>query len=159
MCGKLLQSYLSLCNPVDYSPPVSSVHGILQARILERVAISFSRGCCKPRDQTCIFCLLHWQTDSFPLVPSGKPSGFHISLTFLIPKEWARFFTTWRSFFDIPSWLCLVTSGVGRKCHFPSPVPVSHPRPLHPPVQAASIRSPQWLQRAGAASLSSVWWY
>ena len=33
-----------LCNPVDYSPPGSSVHGILQARILQQVAISFSRG-------------------------------------------------------------------------------------------------------------------
>ena len=34
----------TLCNPVDCSPPGSSVHGILQARILEWVAISFSRG-------------------------------------------------------------------------------------------------------------------
>ena len=33
-----------LCDPVDYSPPGSSIHGILQARILEWVAISFSRG-------------------------------------------------------------------------------------------------------------------
>ena len=36
------QSCLTLCNPMDCSPPGSSVHGILQARILERVAISFS---------------------------------------------------------------------------------------------------------------------
>ena len=35
------QSYLTLCNPMDYSPPSSSVHGILQARIQEWVAISF----------------------------------------------------------------------------------------------------------------------
>ena len=34
----------TLCDPVDYSPPGSSIHGILQARILEQVAISFSRG-------------------------------------------------------------------------------------------------------------------
>ena len=38
------QSCLTLCNPLDCSPPGSSVHGILQARILEQVAISFSRG-------------------------------------------------------------------------------------------------------------------
>ena len=38
------QSRLTLCNPMDYSPPGSSVHGILQAGILEWVAISFSRG-------------------------------------------------------------------------------------------------------------------
>ena len=35
---------LTLCDPMDYSLPVSSAHGILQARILEWVAISFSRG-------------------------------------------------------------------------------------------------------------------
>ena len=39
-----LQSCLTLCDPVDSSPPGSSVHGILQARILEWVAVSFSRG-------------------------------------------------------------------------------------------------------------------
>ena len=42
----------TLCDPVDYSPPGSSVHGILQARILEWVAISFSRGSSRPKDQT-----------------------------------------------------------------------------------------------------------
>ena len=40
--AKSLQSCLTLCDPVDCSPPGSSVHGILQARILEWVAISFS---------------------------------------------------------------------------------------------------------------------
>jgi len=40
--AKLLQSCMSLCNPMDCSPPGSSVHGTLQARILEWVAISFS---------------------------------------------------------------------------------------------------------------------
>ena len=38
-CAKVLQSSLTLCNPMDCSPPESSVHGILQARILEWVAI------------------------------------------------------------------------------------------------------------------------
>ena len=44
------QSRPTLCNPVDCSPPGSSVHGILQARILEWVAVSFSRGSSQPRD-------------------------------------------------------------------------------------------------------------
>ena len=44
ICAKSLQSCLTLCDPMDYSPPGSSVHGILQARILEWVAIFFSRG-------------------------------------------------------------------------------------------------------------------
>ena len=39
-----MQSCLTLCDPMDCSPPESSVHGISQARILEWVAISFSRG-------------------------------------------------------------------------------------------------------------------
>ena len=42
--SEVAQSCPTLCDPVDCSPPGSSVHGILQARILEWVAISFSRG-------------------------------------------------------------------------------------------------------------------
>ena len=41
----------TLCDPIDFSPPGSSFHGILQARILEWVAISFSRGSFQPRDR------------------------------------------------------------------------------------------------------------
>ena len=61
---------LSLCDPMDCSPPGSSVYGISQARILEWVAISFYRGFSQLRDRThvsCIFCiggwiLYHWAT-------------------------------------------------------------------------------------------------
>ena len=45
------------CNPMDCSPPGSSVHGISQARILEWVATSFSRGSSRPRDQTQVCCI------------------------------------------------------------------------------------------------------
>ena len=48
------QSCLTLCNPMDCGPPGSSVHGILQARILEWVAIPFSRGSFRPRDRTWV---------------------------------------------------------------------------------------------------------
>ena len=51
------QSYLTLCDSVDYSPSGSSVHGILQARILEWVAIPFSRGSSRPRDRTRVSCI------------------------------------------------------------------------------------------------------
>ena len=47
----------TLCDRLDYSLPGSSVHGIFQARTLERVAISFSRGSSWPRDQADIFCV------------------------------------------------------------------------------------------------------
>ena len=49
MCACTL-SCVQLCNPMDYSPPGSSVSGIFQARILERVAISFSGGSSPPKD-------------------------------------------------------------------------------------------------------------
>ena len=53
-----LLSYVRLfCNPMDYSPPGFSVHGILQARILEWVGISFSRGSSQPKDPTHISCV------------------------------------------------------------------------------------------------------
>ena len=47
----------ALCDPVDCSQPGSSVHGILQARILEWVAIPFSRGSSWPKDQTQVSCI------------------------------------------------------------------------------------------------------
>ena len=50
LTSEQLQSCLTLCDPKDCSLPGSSNHGILQARILERVAISFSRGSSQPRD-------------------------------------------------------------------------------------------------------------
>ena len=46
------QSYLTLCDPMNCSPPGSSVHEISQARTLEWIAISFSRGSSQPRDTT-----------------------------------------------------------------------------------------------------------
>ena len=50
--SEVAQSCSTLCDPVDCSLPGSSVHGILQARILEWVAISFSRESSRPRDRT-----------------------------------------------------------------------------------------------------------
>ena len=56
-----------ICHPMDCSPPGSSVHGILQARILEWVVMPSSRGSSQSRDWNCIFCiaggfLTHWAT-------------------------------------------------------------------------------------------------
>ena len=52
------QLCLTLCNPMDSSPPGCSVPGILQARILESIAILFSRGSSPPRDQTQVSCII-----------------------------------------------------------------------------------------------------
>ena len=57
VCVLAIQSCLTLCEPVDYSLLGSSVHGILQARILEWVAIPFSRGSSQPRDRTQVSCI------------------------------------------------------------------------------------------------------
>ena len=53
--SEVAQSCPTLCDPVDYRPPGSSVHGISQARILEWVAIFFSRGYSRPRDRTHVY--------------------------------------------------------------------------------------------------------
>ena len=50
MCVFVAQLCLTLCNPMDWSLPGSSIHGISQARLLELVAIAFSRGSSQPRD-------------------------------------------------------------------------------------------------------------
>ena len=62
------QSYPTLCYPMDCSLLGSSLHGIFQTRILEKVAISSSRVTSRPRDQPeFLLCLLLWQADSLPL--------------------------------------------------------------------------------------------
>ena len=70
------QSCPTLCNPMDSSPPGSCVHGILQAHILEQVAISPSRGPSRPRDRTCVSfvsCIGRWILYLFTTAPPGKP--------------------------------------------------------------------------------------
>jgi len=57
VCALVTQSCPTLRDPIDYSPPGSSVHGILQAWILEWVAISFSKGSSQARDRTQVSCI------------------------------------------------------------------------------------------------------
>ena len=88
--GKLLQSCLTITiyNPMFCSPPGSPVHGILQARILEWVAMSSSRGSSQPRDQTLrspsLLWLLHCRQILYPITqPLGKPES-----SIYYTKEW-----------------------------------------------------------------------
>ena len=55
VCATPLQLCTTRCNPMDSSPPGSSAHGILQARIMEWIAISSSRGSSQPKNQTQVF--------------------------------------------------------------------------------------------------------
>ena len=68
--SEVAQSCPTVCNPVDCSLPGFSIHGILQARILEWGAISFSRGSFQPKDRTWVSCIAGRR---FTLKPPGKP--------------------------------------------------------------------------------------
>ena len=82
VCAQLCPT---LCDSMDCTPPGFSVHGNFQARILEWVAISSSRGIFPTQGSNlCLFCLLHWQMDFSPLWHLGSPV-FTISLSNNIP--------------------------------------------------------------------------
>ena len=83
-CAKLFPSCLTLCDPMDCSLPGSSVHGILQARILEWVAIPISRRTPNPGIEPGSPAL---QADSLPFEPLGKPPFMcELKLLFRIAK-------------------------------------------------------------------------
>ena len=87
MHAKSLQSCPTLCNATDCSPPGSSVHGILQARTLEWVAVPFSRGSSRLWNRTlvsCGSCLAH---GFFTLSPQGSPKHSYWSLKHSIFKD------------------------------------------------------------------------
>ena len=63
----------TLCNPVDSSPPGSAVHGILQTRISDCVAISYFRGTSRPRSKTRFTCVSHIGRRTLYHLPPGKP--------------------------------------------------------------------------------------
>ena len=70
VCVKLLQSCATLCDPMDCSPPGSSVHGILQTRILEWVAMPSSRDLISMPCISCVSCIVG---EFFTAEPPGKP--------------------------------------------------------------------------------------
>ena len=70
--AKLLESCLTLCNPMNFSLPGFSVHGILQTRILEWAAL-LQRILPTQESNPCLLRLLPWQASSLPLLPPGKP--------------------------------------------------------------------------------------
>ena len=70
-CCLAAESCPTLCDPMDCSPPDTSVHRISQARILEWVAISLSMGSSQPRDQSHISFISCVAGDSLPLSHQG----------------------------------------------------------------------------------------
>ena len=114
----------TLCNPMGWRWPGSSVHGSLQARILEGLAIRFSRGSSWPRDQTRVSGLQRWQAVSSPrcqlgfcVCLQGPPNAPPFDLT--NPAVWYR-----DSKGSITYMLPADSLGLTREenVHFPSPL-------------------------------------
>ena len=78
---KVSQLCPTLCNPMDCSLSGFSVHGILQARILEWVDFPFSRGSSQPRDQTQVSLI-----DSLPSKPPGQPNNIGVGSLSLLQQ-------------------------------------------------------------------------
>ena len=72
-CVLSLQLCPTLCDPMNCSPPGSSVYGISQARISEWFAISFSSGSSQPMNQTWVSWVFFIGNEFFTTEPSGKP--------------------------------------------------------------------------------------
>ena len=84
MHAKSLQSCPTLCDPVDCSPPGLSIRGILQARILEWVATSFSSRASRPRDRTRVSCGSCTVGGFFIAEPPGKPLRSYVYCSVLL---------------------------------------------------------------------------
>ena len=90
------KSCQTLCNPMNCSLPGFSVHGILQARILKWVDISFSRGSSQPRDQTHVSCL----TGRFSTTEPSREAPVYLTISLLF----------WRRNWDSLLALCFLLS-------------------------------------------------
>ena len=93
--SEVTQSYLTLCDPMDCSLPGSSVHGIFQARVLEWVAIAFSRGSSQLRDWPCVSCT---EGRFFTNEPPKKP----VHIPFLFWDFWDPHISRSLGFLTIP---------------------------------------------------------
>jgi len=99
---------------MECSPPGSSVHGISQARILEKVAISFSRGSSWLRDWTCVSCigrwsLYHWAIREALCIPHGSWNNYYLILVPVLVEMKSAIIIP----FEMPSlltWLCIINN-------------------------------------------------
>ena len=156
----MTKSCLTLCNSMDCSPPGTSVHGILQAGILEWVAISFSRGSSQPREQTwasSVSCIgrqgfFFFFFFFFTTEPTGKPIKCQQYHNKTVKREmdeqtswWSK---TWPSMLisSHPSTSilspcsCSITTGMGliraASIQTPSPPSLQHRTPAQGTVDA-----------------------
>ena len=104
--SEVTQSCLTLCNPMDYRLPGSSIHGIFQARVLEWVAISFSRGSSWPRDWTWVFCIAG---RCFTVWATREANEVYLFFFFLIIIFFFFYFT-------ILYWFCQTSTCIRHGC-------------------------------------------
>ena len=135
----IAQLCLTLCDPIDCNPPGCSVHGISQVRILELVAISFSRESSWPRDRIQVSHIAGrfftgWATREAP-VNSFLCLVTQSCLTFRDPMDYspARLFCPWR-FFRQEYWS-------GLPCPPPGDLPNPEIKPRYPALQVNSLPS------------------
>ena len=87
--SEVIQSCLTLCDPMDCSLPGSSVHRIFQARVLEWVAVSFSRRSSQPRDWTQVSCIVGRRFTVWATRPGKsliKDTEFHSTFIYILRK-------------------------------------------------------------------------
>ena len=123
------------CNPMNCSLPGSSVHGILQARILEWVAISFSRGSSWPRDQTWVACIGRWIFYHWTTREAFSKLDFVDLTNFSINTEWVKslshvqlFATPWTVAYKAPPSMGFSRQEYWSGLPFPSPGDLLDPR-------------------------------
>ena len=135
--SEVTQSCPTLCIPMDCSPPGSSLHGIFQARVLEWIAISFSKGSSWTRDRTWVSCIAGWCFTSWATRESPKEQW---------KWKWSRvllFATPWAVAYQAPPSMEFSRQEYWSGFPFPSPgvLPDSGIEPGSPALQADALPS------------------
>ena len=127
-----------VCDPSDCGPSNSSVHGILQARIPESVAIPFSRGSSQPRAGTHVSCVAG---RFFTAMPPGKPcKNTVMHLIFLTSLQLVR----WTVVIESKYWQT-VTITIWIKCYLLNKLPLLQPVNIQWEIFSKAV-SPTWMQ-------------
>ena len=112
--------YNSFWDPMDCSPPGLSVHEISQARILKWAAMPSSRGSSRPRDWTCVSCLLRWQASSLPLGLPVKLEVYIVVCCSVTESDSLQPHELWHIVLSCPSLspgVCLNSCPLSQWCH------------------------------------------
>jgi len=122
MHAQSLQLCPTLCDPMDCNPPGSSIPGILQARILEWVAMPSSRGSSWPGDWTCLLSLFHGRWNALSHLES--PGDILIAHLFLLwrsiyshPSSWITALSWWRGLCNSVKLWAMPFRATKDRCH------------------------------------------